>query len=160
MIEIERKFLVKSDAYKLEASTQKRVVQGYLSTDPERTVRIRIKGEQAFITIKGKSSESGLSRTEWEKEITLEEANMLLPLCLPGVIDKVRYEIPVGNHLYEADEFFGENAGLTIAEIELADENEFFEKPDWLGKEVTGDERYYNAYISSHPYSTWEAKTN
>lgn len=156
MIETERKFLVKSDAYKLVASTQKRIVQGYLSTDPERTVRIRIKGEQGFLTIKGKSNASGLSRMEWEKEITVDEANTLLPLCLPGVIDKVRYEIPVGKHLFEVDEFFGENAGLTIAEIELTDENESFEKPDWLGAEVTGDERYYNAYISNHPYSGWK----
>lgn len=155
MIETERKFLVKSDAYKVEASTQKRIVQGYLSTDPERTVRIRIKGEQGFLTIKGKSNASGLSRMEWEKEITVEDANALLPLCLPGVIDKIRYEIPVGNHLYEVDEFFGENNGLIIAEIELANEDDSFEKPDWLGDEVTGDERYYNAYISSRPFSTW-----
>lgn len=155
MIETERKFLVKSEAYKLEASMQKRIVQGYLSTDPERTVRIRIKGGQGFITIKGKSNASGLSRMEWEKEITVEEANAMLPLCLPGVIDKIRYEIPIGKHLYEVDEFFGENTGLTIAEIELNDENETFEKPDWLGNEVTGDERYYNAYLNSTPFSTW-----
>ncbi|MGV3460786.1 MAG: CYTH domain-containing protein [Flavobacterium sp.] len=155
MIETERKFLVKSDAYKLEASAQKRIVQGYLSTDPERTIRIRIKGEQGFLTIKGKSNASGLSRMEWEKEITIDDANALLSLCLPGVIDKVRYEIPVGKHVFEVDEFFGENKGLTIAEIELADENESFEKPDWLGDEVSGDERYYNAYLSSRPFSTW-----
>lgn len=155
MIETERKFLVKGNAYKLQASTQKRIVQGYLSTDPERTVRVRIKGEQGFLTIKGKSNASGLSRMEWEKEITVEEANTLLPLCLPGVIDKIRYEIPVGKHLYEVDEFFGENTGLIIAEIELTDENESFAKPDWLGDEVTGDDRYYNAYISSRPFSTW-----
>lgn len=156
MIETERKFLVNTEGYKLEASAQKRIVQGYLSTDPERTVRIRIKGEQGFLTIKGKSNASGLSRMEWEKEITVDEANALLPLCLPGVIDKVRYEIPAGKHLYEVDEFFGENAGLTIAEIELSDENEAFEKPAWLGDEVTGDEQYYNAYISNHPYSGWK----
>lgn len=156
MIETERKFLVKSDAYKHDARTQLRIVQGYLSTDPERTVRIRIKGGQGYLTIKGKSNESGLSRMEWEKEITVDEANALLPLCLPGVIDKVRYEIPVGKHLYEVDEFFGDNAGLIIAEIELAAEDETFEKPDWLGNEVTGDERYYNAYLSSYPYTLWE----
>lgn len=155
MIEIERKFLVKNDAYKLEAVTQKRIVQGYLSTDPERTVRVRIKGSQGYLTIKGKGSTSGTSRLEWEKEISLQEAEMLLPLCLPGVIDKIRYEIPLGKHTYEVDEFFGENIGLTIAEIELTNENEAFEKPGWLGNEVTGDERYYNAYISNHPFSTW-----
>lgn len=155
MIETERKFLVKSDAYKRRATVQKTIVQGYLSTDPQRTVRVRVKGEQGFLTIKGKSSASGLSRIEWEKEITLNDARALLPLCLPGVIDKVRYEIPVGNHIYEVDEFFGANAGLVIAEIELASEEEPFEKPDWLGEEVTGDERYYNAYISTRPFSNW-----
>ena len=155
MIETERKFLVKNDSYKSEASTQKRIVQGYLSTDPERTVRIRIKGDQAFLTIKGKSNASGTSRLEWEKEITIDDANLLLPLCLPGTIDKVRYEVPARNHIYEVDEFFGDNAALTIAEIELADENEDFLKPEWLGKEVTGDERYYNSYISTMPFNTW-----
>jgi adenylate cyclase len=156
MIETERKFLVISDAYKQQAKMKKRIVQGYLSTDPERTVRVRIKGEQGYLTIKGKSNESGLSRMEWEKEITVEDANALLPLCLAGVIDKIRYEIPAGNHLYEVDEFFGDNAGLVIAEIELSTEDEVFEKPKWLGKEVTGDEKYYNAYISNHPYSGWK----
>lgn len=155
MIETERKFLVKNEAYKHEARTQKRIVQGYLSTDPDRTVRVRIKGDEGYITIKGKSSASGLSRMEWEKEITVEDADALLALCLPGVIDKVRYEINIGKHIYEVDEFFGDNAGLTIAEIELSSENETFEKPDWLGDEVTGDKRYYNAYISSRPFSKW-----
>lgn len=155
MIEIERKFLVLTNDFKNDASTEKRIVQGYLNSHPERTVRVRIKGEQGFITIKGKGSESGTTRLEWEKEIPASETELLLTLCEKGIIDKIRYEIPYGNHLYEVDEFFGDNAGLIIAEIELDEENETFEKPYWLGKEVTGDERYYNAYLSHKPYTTW-----
>lgn len=155
MIETERKFLVLSDDYKKEASGHKRIIQGYLSSHPERTVRVRIKNERGYLTIKGKSNDSGTSRTEWEKEIPLAEALQLLALCEPGVIDKIRYEIPAAYHTYEVDEFFGDNEGLTIAEIELSDENESFDKPGWLGKEVTGDERYYNAYLNNNPYSSW-----
>jgi CYTH domain-containing protein len=156
MIEIERKFLVLSDDYKKEAFSQKRIVQGYLSSVPERTVRVRIKGEQGFLTIKGKSNDAGTSRMEWEKEITVVDAEQLLSLCEKGAIDKVRYEIKAGPHTFEVDEFFGDNAGLVIAEIELADENDAFEKPQWLGSEVTGDERYYNAYLSNNPYTLWK----
>lgn len=156
MIEIERKFLVLSDDYKKEAFSQKRIVQGYLSSVPERTVRVRIKGEQGFLTIKGKSNDAGTSRMEWEKEITVADAEQLLSLCEKGAIDKVRYEIKAGPHTFEVDEFFGDNAGLVIAEIELADENDAFEKPQWLGSEVTGDERYYNAYLSNNPYTSWQ----
>lgn len=155
MVEIERKFLVLNNDFKKEATIQKRIVQGYLNSHPERTVRIRIKGEQGFITIKGKGNESGTTRMEWEKEIPAADAEQLLALCEKGAIDKIRYEIKAGNHLYEVDEFFGENSGLIIAEIELNDENETFEKPLWLGKEVTGDERYYNAYLSQKPFNTW-----
>lgn len=155
MIEIERKFLVITDAYKNEAVTQKRIAQGYLNSNPERTVRVRTKGNQGFLTIKGKSNDTGTSRMEWEKEITMEDAEQLLTLCEKGVIDKMRYEVKIGNHTFEVDEFFGDNAGLTIAEVELSDENEAFEKPDWLGKEVTGDERYYNAYLSNKPFNSW-----
>ena len=155
MIEIERKFLVLNNDFKKEASVQKRIVQGYLNSDPERTVRIRIKGEQGFITIKGKGNESGTTRMEWEREIPATDAEQLLALCEKGAIDKIRYEIKAGSHLYEVDEFFGENAGLIIAEIELNDENESFEKPLWLGKEVTGDERYYNAFLSQKPFKSW-----
>ena len=155
MIEIERKFLVLNNDFKKDASIQKRIVQGYLNSDPERTVRIRIKGEQGFITIKGKGNESGTTRMEWEKEIPTADAEQLLGLCEKGAIDKIRYEIKAGSHLYEVDEFFGENAGLIIAEIELNDENEYFEKPLWLGKEVTGDERYYNAFLSQKPFKSW-----
>ena len=155
MTETERKFLVSNDDYKKEASGQKRIIQGYLSSHPERTVRVRIKNEKGYLTIKGKGNESGTTRMEWEKEIPLEEARALLALCEEGIIDKVRYEVPSAYHTFEVDEFFGENAGLTIAEIELADENEAFEKPAWLGAEVTGDERYYNAYLNNHPYTAW-----
>ncbi|RAR49854.1 CYTH domain-containing protein [Flavobacterium lacus] len=156
MIEIERKFLVVSDAFMKEAFCQNRIVQGYISSVPERTVRVRIKGEKGFLTIKGKGNESGMSRLEWEKEIPLTEAEMLLSLCEKGVIDKIRYEIKKGNHIFEVDVFFGENEELIIAEIELQSELESFEKPDWLGIEVTNDERYYNAYLSQNPYKNWK----
>ncbi|MBQ4818983.1 CYTH domain-containing protein [Aquimarina sp. MMG016] len=155
MIEIERKFLVTAEAFKTEAQNSYRIVQGFLNTDPERTVRIRIKGEEAFITVKGKGNNSGTSRFEWEKEITVTDAEALLPLCEKGIIEKTRYEVKSGTHTYEIDEFFGENEGLIIAEIELNNENETFSKPDWLGKEVTGDNRYYNSQLSKIPYSLW-----
>lgn len=155
MIEIERKFLVTSTAFLDEFRAKNRIIQGYLSSVPERTVRVRIKDEKGFLTIKGKSSDSGMSRMEWEKEIALEEAEQLLLLCEAGVIDKIRYEIPVGKHLYEVDVFSGENEGLILAEIELESENEAFEKPNWLGTEVTNDNRYYNAYLSQKPFKTW-----
>lgn len=156
MIEIERKFLVLSDVFKQQASAQKRITQGYLNSHPERTVRVRTKGDKGYLTIKGKSNEAGTIRTEWETEIPAAEAQELLLLCENGVIDKIRYEIKAGNHLFEVDEFFGENEGLVMAEVELADENEAFEKPEWLGEEVTGDKRYYNSYLSSNPYTTWK----
>ena len=155
MIEIERKFLVTSEDFKNEASRKYRIKQGFLNTDPERTVRIRVKDNQAFITIKGKGSVSGASRFEWEKEIAVDEAEALFLLCEPGSIEKVRYEISVKNHTYEVDVFEGDNAGLILAEIELTNEDESFVKPDWLGKEVTGDSRYYNSQLSKHPYNSW-----
>ncbi len=156
MIEIERKFLVTSDAFKKEALSQKRITQGYLSAVPERTVRVRTKGDQAFLTIKGASNKTGMSRFEWEKEIPIEDAKKLLLLCEKGVIDKTRFEIKVGKHLYEVDEFYGDNQGLIMAEIEVQSETEVFEKPSWLGKEVTNDPRYYNAYLSKNPFTDWE----
>jgi adenylate cyclase len=156
MIETERKFLVRNDSYKQQAYTQKRITQGYLSSVPERTVRVRTKGDQGFLTIKGKSNDSGTSRMEWEKEIPVADAVQLLALCEKGAIDKIRHEVKVGSHTYEVDEFFGDNAGLVVAEIELADEHEEFIKPEWLGEEVTGLERYYNAYLSRNPYNTWQ----
>jgi adenylate cyclase len=155
MIEIERKFLVKSNDFKSQAFIQNRIAQGYLNSNPERTVRVRIKGEKGFLTIKGKGNEGGMTRFEWEKEIPVEEALLLLNLCEGGKIDKIRFEIKVGNHTFEVDEFFGENEGLIIAEIELSSENESFEKPNWLGEEVTNDERYYNAYLSQNPFKNW-----
>ncbi|MBK0368490.1 CYTH domain-containing protein [Flavobacterium agrisoli] len=156
MIEIERKFKVLNNDYKAQAFAQNRIAQGYLSSDVARTVRIRIKGEKGYITIKGIGNESGLSRFEWEKEIPLNEAQQLLAICEKGVIDKIRYEIQSGNHVFEVDEFFEENEGLVIAEVELAFEAELFEKPNWLGEEVTNDPKYYNAYLSKNPFKNWK----
>lgn len=153
--EIERKFLVKGD-FKAFAISSQRITQAYLNSHPERNVRIRIKGEKAYLTIKGISNTSGTSRYEWEKEISVKEAQQLLPLCEPGSIDKIRYLVPVANHTYEVDEFFGENEGLLIAEIELAHESESFEKPQWLGEEVTGNRRYYNSQLINNPYKNWK----
>ncbi len=156
MIEIERKFLVKSNDFKIDAVSEKRITQGFLNTDPERTVRVRIKGSAGFLTIKGKSNDSGMSRYEWEKEIDVQEARELLHLCEEGVIEKTRYEIPMGNHIFEVDEFHGRNDGLIVAEIELKHETTAFEKPNWLGEEVTGNVRYYNSHLSKKPYIEWK----
>ncbi|MBQ0787600.1 MAG: CYTH domain-containing protein [Oceanihabitans sp.] len=155
-LEIERKFLVKSSAFKTEAFKNTKIVQGFLSTNKKRTVRVRLKGEQGFLTIKGASSKNGLSRFEWEKEIPKSEAEDLLKLCKKGIIDKIRYEIKVENHIFEVDEFFGENEGLIVAEVELQAEDEAFTKPNWLGKEVTGNIKYYNSQLSSKPFTTWQ----
>lgn len=152
--EIERKFLVIGD-FKSQAFRSERIMQGYLSSVPERTVRVRIKGNEGFITIKGLSNASGLTRYEWEKEIPVDEARELLQLSEPGMIDKTRYLVQVGKHVFEVDEFYGENEGLILAEIELQSEDEPFEKPEWLGKEVTGDPRYYNAMLSKKPYKKY-----
>ena len=154
--EIERKFLVDGD-FKKEAYDAIRITQGYLSSMPQRVVRVRVKGEKGYITIKGEADASGVSRFEWEKEISLEEAEALLKLAEPGIIDKTRYLIKNTDcrHIWEVDVFHGENEGLVIAEIELSDENDPFDKPEWLGKEVTGDKRYYNSYLSKNPYKKW-----
>ena len=133
MIEIERKFLVTSDAYKVLAFAKNQIAQGYLNSNPERTVRVRIKGEKGFLTIKGKGNHSGMSRFEWEKEIPVAEAKALLDLCESGVISKMRFEVKVGQHVFEVDEFYGENSGLIMAEVELGSETESFEKPSWIG---------------------------
>ncbi|WP_405351158.1 CYTH domain-containing protein [Nonlabens sp. Asnod3-H03] len=154
MLEIERKYLVKNTDF-LEELKGKRITQGYLSTDPARTVRVRIKGTQGFITIKGMSTDSGLTRYEWEKEITIVEAEELLELALPGVIDKTRYEIVIENHTWEIDVFHGANNNLVVAEIELETEEETFILPNWIAQEVTGDTRYYNSYLSEKPFSEW-----
>lgn len=153
-IEIERKFLVQGP-FKKEAFKESRIKQGYISSTTGRTVRIRTKGDKAYMTIKGASDHSGISRFEWEKEITMKDAEELFQLCEPGMIDKIRYEIKVGKHIYEVDEFFGENEGLTVAEIELNSVEEEYEKPVWLGQEVTGDRRYYNSHLSRKPFKTW-----
>ena len=126
-----------------------------MSSVPERTVRVRIKSNKGFITIKGASNDAGLSRFEWEKEIPVAEAEALLLLCEKGVIYKTRFEIKLCSHVFEVDQFYGENEGLIIAEIELNSETETFEKPNWLGAEVTGNNRYYNSYLSAHPYKSW-----
>jgi adenylate cyclase len=156
MIEIERKFLVLNNDFIDLAVAKKRIVQAYLNSNPERTVRVRIKGDEGFLTIKGIGNDSGTTRLEWETAISLAEAEKLLTVCEKGIIDKTRYEILIGNHAYEVDVFTGENEGLIMAEIELKDENEKFDKPSWLGKEVTGDERFYNAFLSKKPYNSWD----
>ncbi len=153
--EIERKFLVKGD-FKHLASKSTRITQGYLSSVPERTVRVRVKGEKGFITIKGIGNSAGASRYEWEKEIPVEEVNELLQICEPGVIDKTRYLVKVGNHTFEVDEFYGENEGLIVAEVELSDENEDFSRPNWLGEEVTGNPNYYNSMLMKNPFKNWK----
>jgi CYTH domain-containing protein len=155
MIEIERKFLVTSEAFKEEAFKHTRIVQGFLNTDKERTVRVRLKGNKGYLTVKGESSNDGLSRFEWEKEISKQDAQSLLALCEKGIIDKIRYEIKVGKHTFEVDEFFEDNKGLIVAEVELNSENEAFLKPNWLGEEVTGTIKYYNSQLSKEPFNTW-----
>lgn len=158
--EIERKFLVQGDFLPYTVSSE-HICQGYLSSVPERTVRVRIKGEKAFLTVKGAGNMSGTTRFEWEKEIPVDEARDLLSLCEPGVIDKTRYCVPAGMDesglplMFEVDVFHGANEGLVLAEIELPSEDAAFPRPAWLGKEVTGDVRYYNSWLSSHPYLTW-----
>lgn len=155
--EIERKFIVKGDFSK-EVCDSQRIVQGYICSQPGRTVRIRIRGEKGFLTIKGPSDDKGLSRYEFEQEIPLPDAEQLLTLCEPGVIDKVRHLVRAGKHTWEVDVFHGANEGLVMAEIELASEDEPFEKPDWIGEEVSGDRRYYNSMLTKEPYSQWTKK--
>ena len=153
--EIERKFLVLGDDYKTFADKSTRIIQGYLSSNPGRTVRVRIKGNKGFLTIKGISNASGASRFEWEKEIQAEEAAELINICEPGIIDKIRYVVKSGIHTFEVDEFFGDNHGLVVAEVELSSEDEVIVKPFWLGQEVTGDAKYYNSVLSKAPYLKW-----
>lgn len=152
--EIERKFLV-VDEFKSLSVGFISIIQGYLSADPERTVRVRITDKQAFITVKGKSDETGMERYEWEQEIKIDDAQNLIKLCLPGIINKTRYVIEHGQYLIEVDEFHDENEGLILAEIELLSKNDKLILPAWIGKEVTNDKRYYNSYLTHHPFSTW-----
>ena len=155
-LEIERKFLVKDESYKLMASSSSRIAQGYICSARGRTVRVRIRNEKGYLTIKGPSEEGGLSRYEWEKEIPLEEAKELMKICEPGMIDKTRYLVASGNHTFEVDEFYGDNEGLVIAEVELKHENESFEKPSFIGEEVTGIVKYYNSFLMKCPYKDWK----
>ena len=154
--EIERKFLVKDARYKEQAFASSRIRQGYICSGHGRTVRVRIRDARGYLTIKGPSTNGGLSRYEFEKEITLDEAEHLMQLCEPGLIDKTRYLVKSGQHTFEVDEFYGENEGLVMAEVELGSEDEPYEKPDFIGKEVTGDQRYYNSYLRANPFSLWK----
>lgn len=153
--EIEKKFLVAGD-FKQAAGNAVRITQGYLSSVPERIVRVRVKGEKGFITVKGIGNDTGASRFEWEKEIPVEDVKELLKICEPGVIDKTRYLVDCGAHTFEVDEFYGDNEGLVVAEVELSDENEEFSRPEWLGEEVTGDKKYYNSMLMKNPYKNWK----
>lgn len=154
-LEIERKFLVRGDDYKRQAYSSSRIRQGYICSGHGRTVRVRLRDDRGYLTIKGPSDAAGLSRYEFEKEITLDEAEHLMALCEPGSIDKTRYLVKSGNHTFEVDKFYGDNEGLVMAEVELGSEDEPFDKPDFIGKEVTGDRRYYNAHLVKHPFCTW-----
>ena len=159
-IEIERKFLVKDESFKSMATESHRLTQGYICKESGRTVRVRLWDDKGYLTIKGAGSASGMSRYEWEKEISAEDARDLFMLCQSGIIDKTRYIVPVDGKIFEVDEFYGENAGLVMAEIELESEDAAFTRPSWLGKEVTGDRRYYNSMLSVHPFSEWRQDSN
>ena len=154
-LEIERKFLVKGD-YKSLAHAKSHIIQGYICSGRGRTVRVRMRDDAAFLTIKGPSRNGGLSRYEFEKEITRDEGLSLLSLCEPGIVEKVRWLVRFGKHVFEVDEFLGENAGLVVAEVELGSEDETFERPDFLGEEVTGDRKYYNSSLRAFPFSQWK----
>ena len=154
-LEIERKFLVKDDSYKQQAYSSSRIAQGYICSGRGRTVRVRIRDEKAYLTIKGPADIKGLGRYEWEKEIPLEEGRELMRLCEPGMIDKTRFLVQSGKHVFEVDEFYGENEGLVVAEVELASEDEYFEKPSFIGEEVTGIAKYYNSFLMKFPYTKW-----
>lgn len=154
-IEIERKFLVKNKDFKNLSYKEEVFKQGYLNSDKTRNVRIRITNDKAFLTIKGASNASGTTRFEWEKEINRQEAEQLLLLCEPTIIEKKRYYIKNDDLIFEVDEFYADNQGLILAEIELNSEHQKFKKPDWLGKEVTGNKEYYNSYLSKNPFKNW-----
>ncbi len=153
--EIERKFLVTGD-YKAESYSSSRILQGYICRRPGRTVRVRIRDDRGYLTIKGAPEQGHFGRGEWEWEIPVSDAEELMGLCDSGIIDKTRYLVKAGGHVYEVDEFYGDNEGLTVAEVELASEDEDFVKPSWLGAEVTGDRRYYNSMLLKNPYKSWQ----
>lgn len=156
-LEIERKFLVhkRDDEYKRQAYSSSRIKQGYICSGHGRTVRVRIRDEKGYLTIKGPSVDGGLSRYEFEKDIALDEAEHLMQLCEPGIIDKTRFLVKSGRHTFEVDEFYGDNEGLVMAEVELQSEDEAFEKPGFIAKEVTGDARFYNSYLRQMPFVLW-----
>jgi CYTH domain-containing protein len=156
-LEIERKFLVTGE-YKSKAFAADRIMQGYISSGNGKTVRVRIRGEKGYLTIKGPSNQEGMARYEFETEIALSDAKDLMNLCEPGIIDKTRYLVRSGKHIFEIDEFYGNNEGLVMAEVELSDEQEPYEKPDFIGKEVTGDRRYYNSHLRKFPYCLWKGQ--
>ena len=154
-IEIERKFLVRDDSYKQMATHHERIMQGYISQDPDRTVRVRLKGNEGYITFKNRPNEQGWSRYEYEVKIARKDAEELITLCHAPIIDKIRHYIPMGDVCFEVDEFMGENEGLVVAEVELTSEQQTFTTPSFIGKEVTGDERYYNLMLAKKPYKCW-----
>lgn len=159
-LEIERKFLVKAGAdFKSKARSFSHIKQGYIASGRGCTVRVRTRDDHAFLTIKGPSLDGGLSRYEFEKEITLDEAAHLFCLCEPGIVDKTRYLVPSGCHTFEVDEFHADNEGLVVAEVELASADEPYEKPDFIDREVTGDRRYYNSHLRQNPYRLWKEQT-
>lgn len=153
--EIERKFLVKGD-FRPFVSGFYLIKQGYICRSKSKSVRIRIRNDQAFLTIKGASSDNGLSRYEFEQPVTVAEANELFKLCEPGMIEKERFIVPYQGHNWEVDLFLGENKGLIIAEIELSAADETFYTPEWVGEEVTGQQKYYNSMLTLHPYNQWD----
>ena len=157
--EIERKFLVLDDSFKHEAFSKSHIQQGYICSERGRTVRIRIKDNRAYLTIKGPSENGGLSRYEFEREIPLEDGQQMMQLCEPGIIDKTRWLVKSGKHTFEVDEFFGDNEGLVVAEVELSYEDEPYKKPHFIGKEVTGDRRYYNSQLRLCPFQKWPSDT-
>lgn len=152
--EIERKFLVVGE-FRDQAYSHSRIRQGYISSGNGKTVRVRIRDDRGYLTIKGPSDQAGLARYEFETEISLSDAEDLMKLCEPGIIDKTRYLVRSGDHVFEVDEFYGDNEGLVMAEVELHSEDEAFQKPAFIGPEVTGDRRYYNAHLRRNPYKLW-----
>jgi len=155
-VEIERKFLVTNLEFIKDSFENNRIEQGYLNSDKERAVRVRIKKNKGYLTIKGQSNTSGTTRFEWEKEIDIQEAQQLLAIAEPGAILKTRYLVKNDQHVFEVDVFDGDNEGLVIAEIELDNENEHFKKPSWLGTEVTGQVKYYNSQLTKNPFKKWK----
>lgn len=153
--EIERKFLVRGDSYKAMAYGKKRIKQGYICSERGRTVRVRIQNGEGYLTIKGPSDAAGMSRYEWEHPLSFQEAEELMKLCEPGMIDKTRYLVRCGTHVFEVDEFYGDNEGLVVAEVELGSEDEPFDRPSFLGEEVTGQIKYYNSFLMKSPYCKW-----